>query len=204
MTRLPSLNQTMNELAASTQSMSMEELRQQLTQQTQKTAESIARMAVIWRALERRGEDMTKWRAGLAAYLPAVAANRLAPEAVVRLAGNATALRAVALLPVDDQNDLLQRGTVDVMRDGETESVPLIRLRPADVRQAFDGITGRVVPVEEQKRSERRRRVINPLNTRVVVPLTREEHTRLQEAAARSKRSAAELIRSILQQDRTI
>lgn len=163
------------------------------------TARHIVRLAVIWQELERRGEDMTKFRSGLAAYLPAVASGRLVPEAIVRLAGNRTALRAVAALDADTQRQVLEVGTVSVVREPgrPAESVPLQHLKPVEVNRAIDTINGRLIPPAEQHVGEKPKRTVQYM-ARVLVPLTSLEQQALQRHASMKNKSAADLVREAL------
>ena len=182
-----------------------EDLKHLLEQQMQVTADHDARRAAIWVELERRGEDMSRMRTGLAQYLPAVAARRLLPEAVVRLAGNRLALRAIASLEPDEQRRVLDAGSLLVVRATDTpaDAVPLTLLTQADVRRAINPITGRSIPPEAQRQPARRIRQSTGFTHRVIVPLTEAEHRKLQDSAHRSQRSSAELIRQILKTDGT-
>ena len=51
--------------------VSLDDLRKMLASEIEITAHHISKMALIWAELERRGEDMTALRSGIARYLPA-------------------------------------------------------------------------------------------------------------------------------------
>jgi len=166
-------------------------LRQRLAEAVEITAHHVARMALAWRELERRGEDLSALRTGMGAYLSAVAAGRLLPEAVVRLAGNRTALRAIALLSLDEQQRLLAAGAVQIK--DTAEPVPLHRLRQTEISRAFDTVNGRVLTVAEQKSRKRSR--MGPTRTaRFLLFMAPDQHAAVQKRARDLGISAAELI----------
>lgn len=183
----------------------IDELRKMLAAEIEITAQHIAKMALVWAELERRGEDMSGLRSGIARYLPAIAARRLLPEAVVRLAGNTVALRAISGLVLNEQRRVLERGTIDVVREegGGTLAVPITELSQGDARRAIDATTGSLILPADQRSPARRVSALK-YTARVVVPLTAAEHRQLQDAAARTKRSSSELIRQLLKNEGTI
>ena len=120
-------------------SMSNEQLRGELARALTLTAAQLRYLAVIWRELERRGEDLSELRTGLAIYLPQIAAGQLTPDAVIRFAGQPSVLRAIATLPTDEQERMARGETVDVLtvgEDGSYSAVPLPAhtLTPAQAR----------------------------------------------------------------------
>lgn len=179
--------------------LSTEQLYSALRDAAEVTARSIVKMAAIWLELERRGEDMSKSRSGLAAYLPAVASGRLVPEAIVKLAGNRTALRAIACLDADTQRQVLEAGTVAVVREegAAPVQIQLQHLKPAEVNRAIDGVNGRIIPPAEQSVREKPRRMVQYM-ARVLVPLTDAERQALQKHATARGKSAADLVRETL------
>lgn len=135
-------------------SMSTQTLRAELARSLTHSARTLARLAAIWRELEKRGEDLSDLRVGLAAYLPLIAAGQLDAEVVVRFAGQPTTLRLMATLPVEEQRRLAKGAPVPVLTaddDGNysTMQMPATSLTPAQMRLVLD--TGRVRPVEEQR-----------------------------------------------------
>lgn len=183
-----------------------ETLKAELSRQIGVTADHVRRLALIWSELERRGEDLSALRTGIASYLPAIAAGRLIPEAVVRLAGNRTALRAVAYLSPVEQRRLLDMGSIEVamIEDGRriVKSVPLHLMRPTEVSRAIDQVAGRTRPAAEQVirggKSARR------ANRRIIINLTESEHDRLLEEARRVNRSAAAMVVQALRNEKLI
>lgn len=81
--------------------------------------------------------------------------------------------------------------------------VPLALVSQQDVRRAIDGVRGEILPPAEQ-RPPRVRSKNSTMSRRVIILLTPEEHDRLQGAAARSKRSASDLVRQVLKNDGSI
>lgn len=118
------------------------------------TAETIAYLGAVWRELERRGQDLSNYRTGIGEYLPLVAAGQLAPEAMVQFIGRLQLLRAVRLLPIDEQRRLADGGTVTVLREDRRTGallpteVPATTLTGEQIKQVFDG--GRLRDVAEQ------------------------------------------------------
>jgi hypothetical protein len=185
-------------------SMSDEELFDELRSNLTLTATHIARAAQAWWLLENRGHDLSKLRTGMSQYLSAVALGRLVPEAVVRLAGNGTAIRALTHLSLDQQREVLTRGSVSVVRsNGSAVDVPVQSLTAADIARAFDPTTGSLVPPGQQKQP-RQIRARAPRMKRIVVELTDEQHTRLQTEAAKSGRSASALVLQCLKNEGAI
>lgn len=125
-------------------SMSTQQLRSALAQSLAMSAQHLAYLAMIWSELEKRGEDLSDLRVGLAAYLPQIAAGRLDAEAVVRFAGQPTVLRSMAGLPLLRQNALAKGEPVKVLTvgaDGQYSAVelPAYTLTAAQARMVFDG-----------------------------------------------------------------
>lgn len=179
--------------------MSTEDLYVAFKEAVEVTARHIVRLAVIWQELERRGEDMSRFRSGLAAYLPAVASGRLVPEALVRLAGNRTALRAVACLAADVQQQILEDGVLWVVREEgrAAENVLLQHLTPAEVNRAIDAVNGKIIPPAEQRVAAKHPRTVQRM-ARVIVPLTDLERQALQRHASSRNKSAADMVREAL------
>jgi hypothetical protein len=116
------------------------DLRAELARGLTLTAEHLTRLGAIWAELERRGEDLSDLRAGLAEWLPKIAAGRLAAEAVVAFATKRLLLRAIEGVPLEQQRRLAAGEEVQVLAPGNPEgiaSVPVTRLPPAAIRLVF-------------------------------------------------------------------
>ncbi len=96
-------------------------------------------------------------------------------------------------------------GVLTVVRDADEppQIVPLALVSQQDVRRAIDGVRGEILPPDEQ-RPPRARSKNSTMSRRVILLLTPEEHDKLQGAAARSKRSASDLVRQVLKNDGSI
>lgn len=81
-------------------------LKQELSRALSVTARHLAYLAGIWQELERRGEDLSDLRIGLAEYLPAIAAGTLDPDAVIRFAGKKIMLKRLLGLPLEQQRQI--------------------------------------------------------------------------------------------------
>jgi hypothetical protein len=127
---------TVSDLAAAT----TEALRAELARGLTLTADHLARLGSIWAELERRGEDLSDLREGLAEWLPRIAAGRLAAEAVVAFATRRGLLRALDGVPLDRQRRLAAGepvSVIDVSTDDGVLELPATRLPPAAVRLVF-------------------------------------------------------------------
>lgn len=125
-------------------SMSTQQLRTALAQSLTLSAQHLAYLALIWGELEKRGEDLSDLRTGMAAYLPQIAAGRLDAEAVIRFAGQPTVLRSLAGLPLQRQQALAKGEPVKVLTataDGSytAAEMPAYTLTAAQARMVFDG-----------------------------------------------------------------
>jgi len=135
-------------------SMSTQALRAELAKSLTMSAQHLSYLAVVWGELEKRGEDLSDLRTGLAVYLPQIAAKRLDAQAVIRFAGQPTVLRSIAGLPLDRQQELAKGASVPVLSvnaAGEYQSVelPAYTLTAAQARMVFDG--DKMRSVEEQR-----------------------------------------------------
>jgi hypothetical protein len=99
---IPSADDELRILAA----MSTERLRAELSKVLELTARNLMRLALIVRALEERGEDLSDLRLGLLTYLRQIAYGQVLPEVVVRFAESPMLVRAIAALPQPDQRRL--------------------------------------------------------------------------------------------------
>lgn len=134
--------------------MSNQQLRAELARSLTLTAGQLRRLAVIWRELEHRGEDLSDLRTGLAVYLPQIASGQLTADAVIRFAGQPTVLRAISTLPTDDQQRLAAGDKVTVLtaqQDGSFSAVdlPAHTLTPSLARLVIG--PGRLRSADEQR-----------------------------------------------------
>ena len=140
MNNLPMMND--QQIAAAT----TEELKKHLAGSLEITAKHLNHMALVWRELELRGEDLSDLRHGIAAYLPMIAHGKVEASIVIKYAGQKTLLAALSRLHIEDQRRISETGYVPVVveRDGVTTTVetPLPRLSARDVFTVFgdDGI----------------------------------------------------------------
>lgn len=132
------------------------ELRAELARGLALVAENLFRTGQIWCELERRGEDLSPLRRGLNVYLPLIGAGRVDARAVVKFAGAPSLLRAVSLLPIEEQVRLAKDGTVPlVAEDGRPSSVEPLSLTAPQISQVFG--TGQIRSCAEQKEIVARR-----------------------------------------------
>lgn len=137
------------------QALSSDELHARLKGAIGMTAAAIHTMALLWRELVRRGEDMSGYRNALAPFLMAVAEGRLVPQMVVQLSGQTRALERVAELPVQQQELLLDGEPVTVYRGQDrSECLPLRDMLWSDVALAIRD--GRIWSLQEQKLAHER------------------------------------------------
>lgn len=145
-------------------------LRAELSRALTITAHGLAYLAAVWAEPERRGEDLSDLRVGLAQYLPAIAAGRIAAEAVATFAGQSTVLKRVARLSLDDQRRLAAGEPVPVVSasaDGQyTErSLPLRVLTAPQVATVIDEF-GRIrTPIEQRQHLRQTARPPRPVAT---------------------------------------
>lgn len=129
-------------------------LKAELAKALTMSAKHLAYLGMIWSELERRGEDLSDLRSGLAVYLPLIGAGQLDPDVVVKFAGQKTLLRAISSLPIREQQRIAQGGTIQILGfDPEgrcvSRQLPVQALTAAQVRQAFGD--GRIRGPEEQR-----------------------------------------------------
>lgn len=131
-------------------------LRRALAQAVTITAQSLQYMGAIWMELEKRGEDLSALRGGLAGYLPLIASGKVKAEAVVKYAGKSMLLKAISNLSIGQQEKLIRDDTVEVAKispdDGTVNMVPvpLSRITSDQIRTAFSPFGLR--PAAEQQR----------------------------------------------------
>ena len=110
-----------HESAVWTEELSTEDLYAELQATIEITAKHLQRLAEIWRELERRGQDLSRLRSGLWAYMPHIASGRLNAQVVIKYAGNVALLRRLATLDLDQQARLLTDDTVAVVQSENGE-----------------------------------------------------------------------------------
>lgn len=119
------------------------------------TVQGLAELAAFYAEGVRRGKtaEMRGILRSTGRDLLAVASGRLLPQAYLKLMGCATAIDRVSLLVPSEQQRLVEKGSVVVVRPGHPkgEIVPLEKLTASDVKTAFDVRTGRVLSVKEQE-----------------------------------------------------
>lgn len=142
--------------------LSTPQLRDELARGLTLTAHTLTRLGQVWAELERRGEDLSDLRHGLARTLPLIASGRLAAEAVVAFAGRPSVLRAVEGLPLREQIQLSQGRAIQVIDPADPKAVqemPLDRLPAAALRLVF--ADGEIRSPEAQRLALRPRRHAN-------------------------------------------
>lgn len=110
------------------QAYSTADLRDELARGLTLTADTLTRLGLVWAELERRGEDLSDLRHGLAKTLPKIAAGQLAAEAVVAFAGKPIVLRALTGMPLDQQRRLAAGELLKVIDPAEPTNVLTITL----------------------------------------------------------------------------
>lgn len=134
--------------------MTTAELRTELAKGLTLTAATLQRLAYIWSELEKRGEDLSELRRGIAASLPLIATGALVAEVVVAFASRPSVLRSIVGLPHEQQRDLAAGKPVPLVTDaGEGEyavkNLPVASLSAAQCRQVFG--VGVIRDAEEQE-----------------------------------------------------
>lgn len=136
--------------------MTTPELWQEIESGFSLTAKYLTYLAYIWRELEARGEDMSRMRAGVPAYLPLIASGAVIPEVVVQLHGIAHMMELVSLLPSEKQIELLEAGTVSLAvfaTSGYTHRmIPLCEVTLSQAKLIFHKRQRRMRSIEEQVR----------------------------------------------------
>ena len=121
--------------------MTVEQLRGELAAAIAVTSRHLLYLAAVWSELERRGEDLTEIRSGIAVYLPLIAAGTVVPEVIIRFAGMQETLRAVTGLPPDVQRKIANGDPVQlVVREGTGYThrlLPVHSLGVGQLRQVF-------------------------------------------------------------------
>lgn len=149
---------TMNKIALKENEISVastEQLKLALTQGLTISAKQLNYLSLIWMELEKRGEDLSALRSGLAVYLPLIASNKLDAEVVVRFAGQRTLLSKLMELTVEQQREMLSTDTIDVVdigNDGKHQVTKktLMQLSAQEAIRVFSN--GQILTPEEQKK----------------------------------------------------
>lgn len=145
------------------QGMSTEQLRAELARGLTLTADTLARLGHVWAELERRGENLSDLRHGLARTLPLIASGRLAAEAVVAFAGRPSVLRSLEGLAVARQIELAKGCAVQVIDPADPKAIQemtLDRMPSAALRLVF--ADGEIRSPEAQRLALRPRRRSSP------------------------------------------
>lgn len=135
------------------------DLRAELARGLSLTAQTLMRLGMIWAELERRGEDLSDLKYGLARTLPLIASGRLAAEAVLAFANRPALLRALEGVPLVEQRAFAAGKNVAVIDPADPQAIqemPLERLPAAAVRLVFS--EGEVRPPQAQRLALRPRR----------------------------------------------
>ena len=132
-------------------SMSVPDLRAELSKGLTMTARGLSHMAAVWEELESRGEDLSDLRCGMGLLLPVIASGRLAAEAVVAFAGRPLILKHLEGMPLDQQRRYADGEPIPVYLEGsrEPEALPLVRIPPHVVAKIIKN--GRVLTPAEQR-----------------------------------------------------
>jgi hypothetical protein len=139
----------------SVRDMDTEQLKLELARGLEITVRHLQSLALIWRELEYRGEDMSGLRHGLMNYLPLIAFNKVDARLIVKYAGQKTLLSQLTRLPVELQARIVENDCVKVIYDDgeggfreELKSVADLRL--SEIYQVFtdDGVRNE----DQQKR----------------------------------------------------
>lgn len=118
-------------------------LRRHLAQSLTLTAQALTYTAAIWAELERRGEDLSELRSGMAIYLPLIARGVLDAEVIVKHAGQRMLIKTLSQFPLAQQRQLVEAGKVPVVKiddegDVVREMTSLLGLPALDIRFVFD------------------------------------------------------------------
>lgn len=122
--------------------MTTDELWRELEGGFTETAAILRRLGSVWRELESRGEDMTRVRTGIPAWLPLLAGGHVDADVFVRFCGHKHLMSAVSLLPTEQQVELMKAGhaPLAVFQGGEwtVRMVPLSAATQSQVEVIFD------------------------------------------------------------------
>lgn len=161
--------------------LSTEELREKLASSLELSASHLMHLAAIWQELERRGEDLSALRSGIAVYLPLIARGELDAQLVVRYAGQNMLLRHLAGLPREEQSRLIDDDRitiVDFVNGNFIENeVPLAEIESTRLKYVF---SDHILSAIEQREIIVRRGARKPPKNLIVAEA--------QKAGLRSKR----------------
>ena len=151
---LPIKNQNKFDIVA-IQGMTIDELKEELAKTLTVTAEYLMYIAKIWQELEYRGEDLSSLRHGMMAYIPLIANKQLDARVVVNYAGKKTLLSYMAKLPLEQQQQLINKGTMELVVLDENKQqlikeVNISEMTSSQVYQAFG--EGKIKSPDEQYR----------------------------------------------------
>lgn len=141
--------------------VSTEDLLTELARGLTLTADVLARLGEVWAELERRGQNLSHLRKGMAKFLPMIAARLLAPEAVVAFAGSRQTLRRLIGVDLDEQRALAagkKMQVIDPARPDVVETLPLEEIPQRAVEILL--VDGKIRTPAQQRlaiRPERRR-----------------------------------------------
>lgn len=140
MTLIPRPEQT--NLLAHFQELTTEQLREELAGCLRVTATNFARLALIVKALEDRGEDLSALKIPILHHLRRVACGQVLPEVLVRFAGSPSLITIVGNLPLPDQKAIAEGQPVRLVvygADGNRTHrlADPLHLSPEQVRQVF-------------------------------------------------------------------
>lgn len=155
-----------NDLAA----MPTDKLRSELAHGLTLTAVTLTKLGMVWAELERRGEDLSDLRIGIARTLPLIAAGRLAAEAVVAFAGRPMILRALEGVPLELQRRLADGEPIPIYLPGSDgpQSLPLARIPSAAITRVIaDGIVR--TPSEQRMAMRTKKRIPEHRKYKIVV-----------------------------------
>lgn len=123
-------------------SLTNDQLKQELQKALAITAQHLQYLAAVWKELEKRGEDLSHLKTGLAGYLPMIANGEIDSNLIVKYAGRRTVLSALAKLPIEQQRQIAADGHLTIVtldKDGKRHDVqrPIDQLNQAELFQAI-------------------------------------------------------------------
>lgn len=95
--------------------LTIDQLKQELKKALAITAEHLQYLAAVWKELEKRGEDLSHLKTGLAGYLPMIASGQIDSNLIVKYAGRRTVLSALAKLPIEQQREIANDGHLTIV-----------------------------------------------------------------------------------------
>lgn len=117
--------------------MTDEQLKDEFSSALQETADGLLRLAAATQELEKRGHDLSHLKLNLIGYLRLIAARQLLPEVVLYVGDKRQLVACMARLPVRQQQAILDKGTIDVMIDGEEQEIELRDIQMRHYSQVF-------------------------------------------------------------------